>query len=91
MASKENNDSNKHLPPQEDPDKILKRVKQESETIGLSSMKRVTDDLAQHFRADDAEQNEWAELWGTRIGRTLGLIAFVILVVYLLQTYVLKV
>lgn len=75
-------------PEQKESKRILKRVKQESETVGLSSTKRVADDIADHFKASDTDQNEWAELWGTRIGRGLGAIAFIVLTVYLLRTYV---
>lgn len=71
-------------------ERILKRVKQESETVGRSSMKRVADDLTSHFKADDAEENQWTEVWGTRIGRFLGMLFFIFLVVYLVQTYILN-
>lgn len=71
--------------------RILERVAQESETVGTSSTKRVAERVKGHLGANDVDQNEWAELWGTRIGRTLGAIFVVFLIVYLVRTYVLHV
>lgn len=71
--------------------RILERVQQESETVGTSSMGRVADRVKNHIAASDADQEQWSEVWGTRIGRGLGLVFFVVLVVYLFKTYVLKV
>ena len=71
--------------------RILKRVEQESETVGTSSMRRVAERVKNHVEARDVDKNEWSEVWGTRIGRSLGLIAFVILVIYLFRTYILHV
>ena len=71
--------------------RILERVAQDSETVGASSMRRIAERVKGHVSADDADQNEWAELWGTRIGRVLGAIFFVVLVIYLFRTYVLHV
>lgn len=71
--------------------RILERVAQESETVGTSSTKRVAERVKGHLGANDVGQNEWAELWGTRIGRTLGAIFVVFLIVYLVRTYVLHV
>ena len=70
--------------------RILERVAQESETVGASSLRRVADRMKDHLSADDADENQWAELWGTRIGRILGAVFFVGLVIYLLRTYVLN-
>lgn len=76
--------------------RILERVAQESETVGTSSTKRVAERAKNHLKANDVDkngtgENEWAELWGTRIGRTLGAIFLIILIVYLLKTYILNV
>jgi tetrahydromethanopterin S-methyltransferase subunit G len=71
--------------------RILERVAQESETVGTSSTKRVAERVKGHLSADDINQNEWAELWGTRIGRTLGALFVVFLIIYLVRTYVLHV
>ena len=66
-------------------EKILDRVAQDTEGVGTSSMKRV----AGHFSAKDADAEKWSEVWGTRIGRSLGLIAFIVLIIHLVRTYVL--
>ncbi|MGI9350494.1 MAG: hypothetical protein ACR2O3_02925 [Rhizobiaceae bacterium] len=71
--------------------RILERVAQDSETVGASSMRRIAERVKGHVSAEDADQNEWAELWGTRIGRALGAIFFVGLVIYLFRTYILHV
>lgn len=68
--------------------RILERVAQESETIGTSSVKRVAERVKGHLSAEDTDENEWAELWGKRIGRTLGLVFVVILIIHLLRTYI---
>ena len=65
-------------------EKILDRVNQESETVGSSSMKRIAD----HLSGDAAKDNP-VELWGTRIGRTLGFLFMIGLLLYLISTYLL--
>ncbi|MEO0328605.1 MAG: hypothetical protein AAF217_08410 [Pseudomonadota bacterium] len=70
--------------------RILERVAQDSETVGTSSMRRVAERVKNHVNANDADQEKWAEIWGTRIGRGLGLIFFVVLVAYLFNTYLLN-
>ena len=74
---------------EEEAQRILDRVAGESETVGASSMRRVAERMSNHLGAADVDENTWAEVWGTRIGRTLGLIFVIVLIVYLLQTYVL--
>ncbi|MEM9279520.1 MAG: hypothetical protein AAGA76_13180 [Pseudomonadota bacterium] len=69
--------------------RILERVAQDSETVGTSSMRRVAERMRDHVSAEDADQNDWAEVWGTRIGRILSVIFFIGLLVYLVRTYVL--
>ena len=71
--------------------RILERVAQDSETVGTSSVKRVAERVKGHLTAQDTDENEWAELWGKRIGRTLGAIFALVLVIYLLRTYILHV
>lgn len=74
--------------PEEESRRILERVAQDSETVGTSSMRRVAERVKDHATAQDKEGDSWAEIWGTRIGRTLGMIFFVFLVLYLMKTYV---
>jgi len=69
-------------------DRILERVKQESETVGTSSFGRVADRIKGHMGAEDSDPNDWAEVWGTRIGRGLALIFFIVLIAHLINTYV---
>jgi len=51
----------------------LDRVKRDSESVLSSSMARA----AEHFSAKDAPEGDRIELWGTRIGRGLSLVAFI--------------
>ena len=90
MTQKKSVDVNND-PRAEESKKILERVARESETVGTSSFTRTADRLRGHFGAEDADQERWAEVWGTRIGRTLGALFFIGLVIYLLRTYVLNV
>jgi hypothetical protein len=53
----------------------LDRVKRDQEGIFSSSMARASD----HFSGKDAPPDDNVELWGRRIGRTLSLIAVVVL------------
>lgn len=52
--------------------RIIRRVGAETEA---SMVKRARD----HMAARDTDENDWVEVWGTRIGRVLG----IVLVVYL--------
>jgi len=52
--------------------RIINRVGQETEA---SMAQRVRD----HMEGRDADQNDWAEVWGTRIGRSLGVVILLIL------------
>ena len=40
--------------------------------------------------ASGAEEEDFAEVWGKRIGRGLGLVFALFLIVYLLNTYIFK-
>lgn len=53
--------------------RIIDRIGAESEA---SMVRRASD----HMAGRDAEGKDWAELWGTRIGRWLGLALLVYLV-----------
>jgi hypothetical protein len=58
--------------------RIINRVGAESEA---SMVRRATD----HMAGRDAEDKDWAELWGTRIGRWLGLALLIYLVWWLVD------
>ena len=67
----------------------IKRVEAESETVAGSTFVRMADRAKSHMSAADKDENDQIEVWGTRIGRGLGAIFFVGLVIYLFVTYVL--
>lgn len=71
--------------------RILDRVNRESETVGTSSMARTTEQFKKHLGGIDGneEDNDPIEILGKRIGRTLGWIAVIGLLIYLAMTYVL--
>lgn len=52
--------------------RIINRVGQETEA---TMAQRVRD----HMEGRDADQNDWAEVWGTRIGRGMGVVILLIL------------
>lgn len=69
--------------------------KQRAAEADLASLRHAGDALSglfgrggEHFGAVDAPAGDPIELWGRRIGRSLGAIAFVALCVYLYATYV---
>ena len=61
--------------------RILERVSREAE--GGSMIGRATDRAQNHLTAADVDRGDWAEYWGTRIGRTLGALLLVGLIVWL--------
>jgi hypothetical protein len=65
--------------------KTLHELRHEGAEIGgaVSAMAKRT---ATHFAGDN--ERDPIELWGKRIGRTLSLIGFVALAIYLYMTYV---
>lgn len=58
--------------------RIIERVDAESEA---SMTRRVQN----HMTGRDADEKDWAELWGTRIGRWLGVILLIYLVWWLVR------
>jgi ferric-dicitrate binding protein FerR (iron transport regulator) len=68
----------------------LERVSRDSETAGSSSLARMSQRAQHHFSGRDAEGalegggTDPIELWGRRIGRSLSVIGFVALVLWLL-------
>lgn len=67
--------------------RTLRRVTSESETVGSSSFARIANKSKSHFMAEDVNQNDSVEKWGSRIGRLLGLGFAIVLVIYLSITY----
>jgi hypothetical protein len=65
----------------------LERVRRDSETVGASSMARLGRRMGDHFGGKDAVGPDGAvdlvEVWGRRIGRSLSVVAFVLLSLWL--------
>lgn len=68
----------------------LDRLSAQSDTIGTSAAARMSTKMSNKFKATDVDQNDKIEVLGARIGRGLGLIAFIGLAIYLFITYVLN-
>lgn len=43
------------------------------------------DRVRDHLAAEDADKGDPVEVWGTRIGRALAIVAFVVLILWLIQ------
>lgn len=63
--------------------RILERVSREAESGGRSVIDRAANRARDHLTAADVERDDWAEYWGTRIGRTIGAVFLVGLIVWL--------
>ncbi|KAB0677582.1 hypothetical protein [Aureimonas leprariae] len=56
---------------------ILRRVRQETEPQTGAGFGRLASGIGRHLSGESADAGDPIELWGTRIGRGLGLVAFV--------------
>jgi hypothetical protein len=63
--------------------RILERVSREAESGGHSAIDRAARRARDHVTAADVDRDDWVEYWGTRIGRILGLLLLVGLIVWL--------
>jgi hypothetical protein len=54
---------------------------------GIRQDKDETERAARRFSGSDQSKDDRIEIWGTRIGRTLSVAAFIVLAVYLMLTY----
>ena len=63
--------------------RILERVANESSPGGASLVSRVAKGARDHVTATEADRSDPIEVWGTRIGRTLGLLLALGLMVWL--------
>lgn len=74
---------------QQDPEvsesrRILRRVSQEADSgSGRSVIEHAAHRARDHLGAADVDRSDWAEYWGTRIGRTIGATFVVGLVAWL--------
>ncbi|HEY6629916.1 MAG TPA: hypothetical protein VIZ90_00555 [Rhizobiaceae bacterium] len=63
--------------------RILERMSQEAASGGDSALDRAARRARNHVTAADVDRDDWVEYWGTRIGRTLGLLLLFGLIVWL--------
>ncbi|MCC0021926.1 MAG: hypothetical protein H6888_12735 [Nitratireductor sp.] len=68
--------------------RILEEVKRDSESIGSSSLARMTD-LHNRKRLPEDDADDPVVILGKKIGRWLGWITVAVLAVYLIATYAL--
>jgi hypothetical protein len=54
--------------------RILERVARETDPAGNSFVARSTKGVRDHIIAADADRADLIEVWGTRVGRTLGML-----------------
>lgn len=62
----------------------LARLSEEGGLFATPTLKAKTRSVHGHFTAADADQSDAIEVWGTRIGRGLAAVAFVLLAVWLM-------
>ena len=62
--------------------RILERVGRESEAGSLAA--RTARRARDHVTAVDADRDDWTEVWGTRIGRVLGIVIVLMLMLWLI-------
>lgn len=63
--------------------RILDRIDKESATGGQGFLARRADRARDHLTGADVDPDDRIEIWGTRIGRGLGLIITIVLVLWL--------
>ena len=68
--------------------RILDRVAREADSGSFALLGRTVERTRNHLSAADAERGDWAELWGTRIGRTIGAALTVALIAWAVSVLV---
>ncbi|SDA54306.1 hypothetical protein [Mesorhizobium qingshengii] len=63
--------------------RILERIARETDPAGTSFVARTTKGVRDHISAADADRADPIEVWGTRIGRILGLLVALGLMIWL--------
>ena len=63
--------------------RIMDRIERETDPGGTTIASRSVQRAADHFSARDRDQDDAIELWGTRLGRVIGLVLTIALLVYL--------
>ncbi|MEP6566798.1 MAG: hypothetical protein ABJB10_16830 [Mesorhizobium sp.] len=75
MAERHDNDSESR--------RIIERVARETDPGGTSFIARTAKGARDHVTATDADRSDPIEVWGTRIGRVLGLVIAIGLLIWL--------
>jgi hypothetical protein len=75
MAQRRDNDNESR--------RIVERVARETDPGGTSFIARTAKGAHDHITAADADRSDPIEYWGTRIGRALGLIIAIGLLIWL--------
>ncbi len=70
--------------PDTESSRIIERINRESATGGISVVERAKG----HFAAKDADSADTIEVWGTRIGRFLGLLVVIAMLIWLISSIV---
>ncbi|TGQ43896.1 MULTISPECIES: hypothetical protein [unclassified Mesorhizobium] len=63
--------------------RIIERVERETGPGGTSFVARIAKGARDHATAADADRSDPIEIWGTRIGRALGLLIAIGLLIWL--------
>lgn len=63
--------------------RILERVARETDPSGTSFVARTAKGMRDHVAAADADRTDPIEVWGTRIGRIIGLLLALGMMVWL--------
>lgn len=64
----------------------LERLDTEGGFLGAPSLKSRARSVSDHFAGRDGNPGDPIEVWGKRIGRGLGAIAFIVLALFLLRS-----
>jgi hypothetical protein len=65
--------------------RILAQVERDTGMASSSALARALHRARNHMIGSDADPADWAEVWGTRVGRMLSLAAFVALSIFLFR------
>jgi hypothetical protein len=64
--------------------RIIERIDRESASGGISIVERTKS----HFSAGDADPADPIEVWGSRIGRFLGLLVLIAMIIWVISSIV---
>jgi len=75
-------EQNDYRRPDTESERILDRIERESAVHGSTILTRTK----RHFSAEDADAGDRIEIWGTRIGRILGLLVLIAMFIWLVSS-----